>query len=679
MDIAQLGIAVTTTDLATGEARLRSFGTAAEQTERKVDAAAKGIGQDFKAVSTEAKVMGAGLQSAGNNVRSFGAGAVLASQQTRMMSLQLSQVAQQTMSSGDFLRALAIQLPDMAVGFGTVGIAAGVLAGIGLPLLASAFGAGSDKAQTLTERLDSLADAVTAYQEAVDLAQSSAAELTDKFGPQSEAIQKTLDLLQNIALSKAMDSLNVSMGQLDTARLRTLVDIVSYGAGEIGAFSDNYNRALAELQEDFRLTSDEAVSLLAAIEEMGSAQGPRHIAYAARDLNALLLDIYGTVQAIPPEFRDMAEAAARADVSASSMIGTMDTVASSAVTFSDVMDAVTDSINSGVDALYAMRGAAPGGGWLAAAIADAGTLAGRLWDAANAAAAARGADLAALGPDERGSQREQVTSAGNQRAQRTLELARRNSSAYLNPKSGGGGGGGGGGVDDRVREAERIFKDTRTAAEEYGAELEDLEELHELGYLDADTFARAVAKLDEELNKASFEAFQKGIEQIADTFADAIVNGENLGDAFGNLLKRMASDLLSSELQGLMRQLLFPSAPKSGGFFGSLLGGLFGGKAPSFEGGGFTGNGSRTGGIDGRGGIPAILHPNETVIDHTKGQSSGGVTNHFTINVSGARGNAEITEMVDAGIRQAAPSIAGAAVSTVQRKMSQSKSFGTGG
>lgn len=39
----------------------------------------------------------------------------------------------------------------------------------------------------------------------------------------------------------------------------------------------------------------------------------------------------------------------------------------------------------------------------------------------------------------------------------------------------------------------------------------------------------------------------------------------------------------------------------------------------SFEGGGFTGYGARTGGVDGHGGFPAILHPNETVIDHTQG------------------------------------------------------------
>ena len=43
----------------------------------------------------------------------------------------------------------------------------------------------------------------------------------------------------------------------------------------------------------------------------------------------------------------------------------------------------------------------------------------------------------------------------------------------------------------------------------------------------------------------------------------------------------------------------------------------------SMEGGGFTGFGSRSGGIDGRGGFPAILHPNETVVDHTRGGAGG--------------------------------------------------------
>lgn len=43
---------------------------------------------------------------------------------------------------------------------------------------------------------------------------------------------------------------------------------------------------------------------------------------------------------------------------------------------------------------------------------------------------------------------------------------------------------------------------------------------------------------------------------------------------------------------------------------------------PSFAGGGYTGSGPRAGGIDGRGGFMAMLHPQETVIDHTRGAAA---------------------------------------------------------
>ena len=52
---------------------------------------------------------------------------------------------------------------------------------------------------------------------------------------------------------------------------------------------------------------------------------------------------------------------------------------------------------------------------------------------------------------------------------------------------------------------------------------------------------------------------------------------------------------------------------------------------------GFTGFGARAGGVDGKGGFPAILHPNETVIDHTKGQGMGATVN-FNISTVDAAG-----------------------------------------
>lgn len=64
-------------------------------------------------------------------------------------------------------------------------------------------------------------------------------------------------------------------------------------------------------------------------------------------------------------------------------------------------------------------------------------------------------------------------------------------------------------------------------------------------------------------------------------------------------------------------------------------------RAQSFEGGGFTGFGVRAGGVDGKGGMPAIVHPNETIIDHTlnDGQGQGmGSTVNFNIQAHDASG-----------------------------------------
>jgi hypothetical protein len=72
-------------------------------------------------------------------------------------------------------------------------------------------------------------------------------------------------------------------------------------------------------------------------------------------------------------------------------------------------------------------------------------------------------------------------------------------------------------------------------------------------------------------------------------------------------------------------------------------------KAQSFDGGGFTGTGGRSGGMDGKGGFPAILHPNETVIDHTKGQG-GGITVVNNIDATGA--GADVDMKIRAAMQQ---------------------------
>jgi len=60
----------------------------------------------------------------------------------------------------------------------------------------------------------------------------------------------------------------------------------------------------------------------------------------------------------------------------------------------------------------------------------------------------------------------------------------------------------------------------------------------------------------------------------------------------------------------------------------------------SFEGGGYTGPGSRSGGMDGKGGMLAMLHPNEIVTDLTK--ESSGANIQVINNVSNAKVRPEV-------------------------------------
>lgn len=93
--------------------------------------------------------------------------------------------------------------------------------------------------------------------------------------------------------------------------------------------------------------------------------------------------------------------------------------------------------------------------------------------------------------------------------------------------------------------------------------------------------------------------------------------------------------------------------------------------AASFEGGGFTGRGSRSGGVDGRGGFPAILHPNETVIDHEGGGMQPVVVNQ-TINVTTG-----VQQTVRAEVANLLPQISEAAKAAVAEGRMRGGSYGS--
>ena len=100
---------------------------------------------------------------------------------------------------------------------------------------------------------------------------------------------------------------------------------------------------------------------------------------------------------------------------------------------------------------------------------------------------------------------------------------------------------------------------------------------------------------------------------------------KNIGKAFIDMATQMIAKALIMKALGI----LFPGASSGGGLIGSSGGWTLPDAATPkfsggnmFSGGGYTGNGPRSGGVDGQGGFPAILHPQETVIDHTKSKNA---------------------------------------------------------
>jgi tape measure domain-containing protein len=130
----------------------------------------------------------------------------------------------------------------------------------------------------------------------------------------------------------------------------------------------------------------------------------------------------------------------------------------------------------------------------------------------------------------------------------------------------------------------------------------------------ADSIGRLTEKYEAAREQGDF--WDQQLDSMKGGLIDAIVEGESLEGVLGNVAKAIAKAALQAALfnEGPLRGLF---SGGGGGLFGSGGGGFFKGLL-GFEGGGYTGRGARTGGVDGRGGFPAILHPNETVVDHTK-------------------------------------------------------------
>lgn len=209
-----------------------------------------------------------------------------------------------------------------------------------------------------------------------------------------------------------------------------------------------------------------------------------------------------------------------------------------------------------------------------------------------------------------GAQGEQITDeqmAGVLQLADQWEAAQISASKILNPVKAAGG------ATARAKDKALEYADVLSivASLTNSAELEgagfarmmsEVDTLLASGAINGDQYAEMVEEIEDK-----FEGAARGAKRLEDTAVNAferlITEGGSLKDVLSDVLGSLAGMAAKSAATGLF---------KSSGWFDGF-GSLF-----SFDGGGDTPNRARSGGLDGKGGFLAMLHPKETVIDHTK-------------------------------------------------------------
>ena len=179
---------------------------------------------------------------------------------------------------------------------------------------------------------------------------------------------------------------------------------------------------------------------------------------------------------------------------------------------------------------------------------------------------------------------------------------------------------------------------------------------------------------------------QKQQVEIADTVSGAF------GDMFMNMIDGTVSakDAFRAMAADIIRELYRIMVVEQ--MVQSIKGAILGGFAPApsqgrsyappvaprgnllnLDGGGYTGSGPRSGGLDGKGGFMAMLHPRETVVDHTKGQGVGGDTITVNQNINVTTG---VQQTVRAEVMGLMPQIAEASKAAVLDAKRRGGAFG---
>jgi hypothetical protein len=532
--------------------------------------------------------------------------------------------------------------------------AAGAVAGAALAVFAAwaiATGAFTSDTKKLADAMKPLNKDFTDYETYVKRSAQTTAELRKEFGNFASEVKGFSAFMAGVKLSVTMEDLKLAIsplkGQLNgvktafdelTAAQKTYDLALKTGAGSNEAYVELMSNQIGDLTGNLvysarllGLSADQAVQLEAALTQIGAANSMGEMATYAADALVVMQEISATGVDLPGPLRETAAAL-------DEIVRRGASAATAAQTIKIGFDEMAIAAGNVVDNVRLIGTSADG------AIGAVKRLGLAMWDAAMV-----------------------PVNAQKQLAQMKLEFSP--GGQALTAFGGRGGNAAQGALGKKYDMfGNLIDKDKKTGGggdrQDAFAELQKQLELETaiLGKTEAQQrIIRALgpdwqAYGDVAINGltaqiAAIEAFnQKMAEQqsIADVMKSSmedafmgIVNGTvKAKDAF----KSMAASIISELFRVLVVQRIVGSFNSASGT-GTGIVGFFGKALSSFAGGGYTGYGARAGGVDGKGGFPAILHPNETVVDHSMGDGAG-VTVNQTISFGSGVTRAEVQSMI---------------------------------
>lgn len=359
-----------------------------------------------------------------------------------------------------------------------------------------------EEAKSAEDAIADLQKAVGEYAKSAALLTKPAEDIAKEYGHMADEAERAFAAMAKADQRNAINALRVGVEETTGSLLRAVTAREALlGGNQGGKFL---------LADEFDLTKSAAHSLLVALEALSAAKGPEEQAQAAlRVVNALdsARDSAGN---LPPVLEAAYGTMAGLAEQASAILGTTDAVTRATFDWAGAVDEARSAMAS-------LVASAPGGGWLAGAIGDASSLATQLWDAARAAAAARGGAVLNANPsagpvfERRG--KDGSTSAPYVAPPLTLEQV---IDKYKPKNTGGGGGGGAAKIDPDSFNA--LTKAAEDALEKLESAVAGIHEKVRLGLMSTADGTKAIASAKD---------------QAANSIADLIPKLEKVADAAG--------------------------------------------------------------------------------------------------------------------------------------------------